>query len=86
MAYSTSNPPKKIGGGIGGGEAVWLYVSADAHTDVDATDYFSNGKNLGMEVNDVVIVVDSSTPTCTIHMVSAVDADGNATVAAATLA
>ena len=65
MAYATTNPPECV----------------DAHTDVDAAGYFTDGADLGMVANDVMIVVDTATPTCTIHHVL------NATsITAATLA
>ncbi len=86
MAYVTSNPPACLVPRIGTHSALWVYKSTDAHGDVDATDYFTNGAALGMRVNDVVIVLDTDAPTATIHMVTTVDADGNATVGAATLA
>lgn len=87
MAYSTSNPPQKIAGGMGNGYALWIYNSTDVHTDVDATDYFSNGDDLGMKVGDMVLVgKTSATIGATVHYVSAVTAGGAATVAAAILA
>lgn len=87
MAYATSNPPVKIGGGIGSGPALWIYNSTDVHTDVDATDYFTNGGDLGMKVGDHVLVgKTTSTIGATLHYVSAVSAAGAATVSAAILA
>lgn len=89
MAYVTTNPPKCIVSGLGGGGiSVWVYTSGDAHTDVDASDYFTNGKAIGMQVGDIVHVVNSaaSAYTVTTHAVSVVDADGNATISAAVLA
>lgn len=86
MSYATTNPPVCLIPSMGSHSAVWLYKSTDAHTDVDATDYFTNGEALGMKVNDVVIVIDTDAPSCTIHIVSAVDSDGNATISTATLA
>lgn len=86
MAYSTSNPPKLLAPSMGSGQpALWVYASADAHTDVDATDYFENGRNLGMKVGDVVHVIVTPGYTVTTHAVSAIDADGAATVSAAVL-
>lgn len=82
MAYSTSNPPICHGNALGNGARVWTYHSTDAHTAVDATDYFSNGYDLGMKVDDIVIVRDTSTPTVTLHAVSAVTAGGAATIGA----
>lgn len=87
MSYATTNPPVVLVPSLGGHSALWLYKSEDVHTDVDATDYFTNGAALGMKVNDVVIVVKTTaTVGATIHVVSAVDSDGNATVTAAILA
>lgn len=87
MAYVTTNPPIRLVGAVGDGGELWLYSSTDVHTDVDATDYFSNGDALGMKVNDVVIVVKTSaTIGATLHVVTTVTAGGAATVAAAILA
>ncbi len=71
-------------GGIGG--SLWHYTNTDAHTDVDAADYFSDGSAKGMKVHDIVIVVDTDTNTTTIHSVETVTAGGAATINAATLA
>jgi hypothetical protein len=87
MAYATTNPPQLLVQGMGDGASLWIYNSTDVHTDVDATDYFSNGDALGMKVNDCVIVQKTSaTIGATVHTVSAVTAGGAATVAAAILA
>ncbi len=85
MAYTASGlmlQSPRIGEGI----AVWTYASVDVHTDVDATDYFTTGSALGMRVNDVVIVIKTtSTIGATLHVVTAVTAGGAATVAPAIL-
>lgn len=87
MAYATTNPPQLVAPSMGDGVAMWIYASTDVHTDVDATDYFSDGSDLGMKVNDVVIVVKTTaTVGATLHVVSAVTAGGAATVTAAILA
>lgn len=83
MAYVTSNPPvlkSQRVGSSGSGGATWSYASNDNQTAVEATDYFSNGAELGMEVGDIVEVFDIDAPLVTISWVSAIDADGNATV------
>ncbi|AVX04234.1 hypothetical protein MXMO3_01708 [Maritalea myrionectae] len=86
MAYATTNPPNVVAGDVGT-NSVWVYASEDIHTDVDATDYFSNGDALGMRVNDVVIVVKTTaTIGATIHVVTAVTTDGAATISPAILA
>jgi hypothetical protein len=87
MAYAASNPPACVAQAVGAAPALWLYVHTDVHTDVDATDYFSNGAALGMRVNDIVLVVKTSaTIGVTAHVVTAVTAGGAATIAPAILA
>ena len=87
MAYATTNPPQKIASAFGSGLAIWAYSSTDVHTDVDATDYFSNGSALGMKVGDFVLVgKTTATVGATIHVVSAVTAGGAATISPAILA
>jgi len=86
MAYSASGLRCLVPRVGTSGMAIWSYTSADAHTDVDATDYFASAEDYGMVVNDVIIVVDTATPTCTIHNVASIDSDGNVTITAATLA
>jgi len=54
---------------IGDGPALWVYSNTDAHTDVDADGYFSDGLDRGMVLNDVMIVIDTDTSTITIHRV-----------------
>ena len=54
---------------IGDGPALWVYSNTDAHTDVDATGYFSDGDDRGLVLNDVMIVIDTDTSTITIHRV-----------------
>jgi len=86
MAYATTNPPVKVASALGSGPSLWIYNSTDVHTDVDATDYFSNGDALGMKVGDMVLVgKTTATIGATVHYVSAVTAGGAATVAAAIL-
>jgi hypothetical protein len=85
MAYAATNPPRAIINMVGNGGHVWLYTHTDVHTDVDATNYFTDGLALGMKVNDVVIVVKTTTTIgATLHVVTEVSSDG-ATVAAAIL-
>ena len=88
MAYAATNPPYLLASGVGGGgRNLWAYDSTDIHTDVDATDYFSNGDALGMKVGDKVIVSKTSaTIGATLHVVTAVTAGGAATVSPAILA
>lgn len=86
MSYSTSNPPNQVAQGVGSCPALWVYASTDVHTDVDAADYFTNGYDLGMRVNDVVIVVKTTaTIGATMHVVTAVTEDGEASVSPAIL-
>lgn len=85
MSYSTTNPPVCMIPRIGGGRALWSYLSADVHTDVDASGYFTNGGALGMKVGDAVIVCDTGNSYgTTLHSVTAVTS-GAATVSSAVL-
>lgn len=85
MAYSTSNPPNLISmGPIARGAnrpKIWEYSSTDPATDVDAVGYFTDGDALGLNVGDLMIVLDSDTSTTmTLHRVITVTAGGAATV------
>jgi hypothetical protein len=59
MAYSTSNPPNMIAGGVGAGPRLWTYSSTDAVTAVRVSGYFTNGYSLGMRAGDIVLVLDN---------------------------
>ena len=83
MAYDTANPPMLMSSPLTGAGKVWSYRSTDVATDVDATGYFTNGDDLGMEVGDIMYVCDTDTSTTTtIHRVTTVTAGGAATVSA----
>ena len=87
MAYATTNPPVMVTRRMGSSPAIWMYNSTDVHTDVDATDYFSDGSALGLKVGDCVIVgKTSATIGTTIHYVTTVTAGGAATISPAILA
>ena len=81
MAYATSNPPFLVSQGLGGKGRQWRYESADAGSAVDLDGYISNGKALGMQVNDLVQVVDTDTGATTSHVVVAVNANGSVDLA-----
>ena len=83
MAYATTNPPIKVAEGITVG-SLWYYSSADIDADVDATDYFTDGDDLGPAVGDVMFVFDTA-GVMTFMFVSAVTAGGAATVIAGTV-
>lgn len=87
MSYATTNPPELLQGGPANGKRLWIYSSTDVHTDVDATDYFTNGSALGMKVNDAMIVIKTTaTIGATLHSVVTVTAGGAATISPAILA
>lgn len=87
MTYATTNPPVKLAGNGPAGPQLWAYSSTDVHTDVDATDYFTNGHALGMRVGDFMLVRKSSaTIGGTLHTVETVTAGGAATISSAILA
>ena len=79
MAYSTSIPPFLLVQGVGGRLRMWGYVSADAESAFDDTDYITNAEALGMVTGDIVFVLDTTNSLSTIAQVT-VDADGNGTL------
>lgn len=62
MAYATTNPPVLRSQPIAG-RRIWDYLSADAAALVQVDDYFTNGYDLGMRLNDLVYVTDSDNGT-----------------------
>lgn len=81
MAYSTSIPPRLVTQAVGtAGGSEWQYVSADAFETVAAADYFSNGSDLGMAVDDIVRVIDTTNNTLHNTVVRAVTAGGAASL------
>lgn len=80
MAYSLDNPAvlqiRRLGDQV---SAQFVYVSTDNAGAVIAADYFTNGGDLGMKINDVVVNVDTD-GAVTLHRVSAISAAGAVTV------
>lgn len=79
MTYSTLLPPFKVTQGpmdnsVGG--QLWVYSSVDAVATVVAQNYITNPIDLGMQVNDLVIVIDTATPLISIARVKTVGAAG----------
>lgn len=66
--------------GVSGGPSLWTYSTTDAHTDVDAAGYFSDGATFGLKAGDFMIVLDTDTHTTTLHEVTSAT-----TISAATL-
>jgi hypothetical protein len=85
MSYSASIPPKLLVPGVGGGPGIWIYTSADARTTVEGASYFSNAKQMGLKLGDVVIVIYTTGYVTTIHSVASVSGNA-ATLNAAVLA
>jgi hypothetical protein len=84
MAYSTNTPPELISGApLTGSGKKWIYKSTDAASVVRVSGYFSNARELGMQVGDNVEVhdTDASPYIVTTHVVSAI----NSTTGAADL-
>jgi len=78
MAYSTSNPPYLITQAIGGKSKMWGYQSTDPTATVDTSSYITNGWDLGIRANDILILHDTttgiiSTLTCLTAVSTAVD-------------
>lgn len=75
MAYSTSNPPSLLADSIGGSGSLWIYKSADDDATVNGADYVANAVDLGMEVGDLVLVIDTATPKGSFHYVASLSGD-----------
>ncbi len=73
MAYSAAIPPVLYIPAIGDYPNVWIYKSADDDATTNGAGYYTNGKDLGMKLNDVVIVVDTATPLVSLCSVSSVN-------------
>ena len=71
MSYNGDNLHLKVPSAPGGSQ-IWVYSSADAHGDVDAANWFSDGVTRGMRAEDIVFVIDTATPTLTMHTVLSV--------------
>ena len=83
MAYSTSNPPFLMVPSIGSKSALWGYSSTDGSTTVIATGYFTDGKALGMKVEDFMFTTVSSSSSMLLAKVTTVSSTG-ATISAST--
>lgn len=88
MAYSKANPPVAMsmgpltefnateGGASFPGGKMWLYKSTDVIATVEGANYFSNGKDLGMQPGDLVYIIDTTTPHAYLETVATVTASG----------
>ena len=86
MAYNTNSlnlRAPRVGSGdddtgdSGLSAAKFSYVSLDAAATVIAAGYIDNALDKGLKVNDVVEVVDLTTPLVTHHVVTVVDTSTN---------
>lgn len=85
MAYVPAQL-SKVAGGVGGPTLFYL-KGTDVHTDVDATDFISDGFDKGLKVGDLLIYVKTSaTIGATLHSVQTVTTGGAATLSPAILA
>jgi hypothetical protein len=80
MAYSTANQPKLLVPSLGASPAFWAYRSTNTSTDILASNFFSDGAALGMQVGDLVITVSSTGFIPYLAAVSTVNASSAATV------
>lgn len=87
MAYVSAQLNQVVGGDIGDAPALWLMYGTDVHTDVDATDFISDGHAKGLKVGDFVLYnKTTATIGVTVHSVTAVTVGGAATLSPAILA
>lgn len=82
MAYTPAGL-KLLDTTIAGTSKTFRYLSTDAHTAVDDTGYFADGRDRGMKVGDKVEAIKTDTNVITNHIVTTVAANGAVTVSAA---
>jgi hypothetical protein len=73
IAFSSSN----VTGTVGiqrGGPRTWVYTSTHISSDIEAVNFFTDGKALGFQVGDLLIHTGSTTFVITSHTVVAVGA------------
>lgn len=80
MSYSNAGL-KCMVQGVSGGPSLWHYSTTDAHTDVDAAGYFSDGADFGLKAGDIMFVDDTDTDTVTLHGVASATTINPATLA-----
>lgn len=76
MAYGSTNPPYLMVPSIGARPALWGYSSTDGTTTVIGTGYFTNGKALGMKVDDFIISTMSSSNALFVGKVTSASSTG----------
>lgn len=60
MAYSTSNPPRRVAGSAGATGNIWIYKDGDPVGTVTGINYVHNAVELGMVAGDRVIHIDET--------------------------
>lgn len=87
MAVSAITTVKLLVPGVGAGPNIWYASGSADHGAADASEWFEDGADIGMKVNDILFYLDTDTSTVTIHGVLTVSTtNGNATISAAVLA
>jgi len=77
MAYASSSPPMLTSvAPLTGAGNIWQYRSTELGTAVDAAGYFTNAKDLGMRVGDMVLVYESTNVVFRAHAVITVSSTG----------
>lgn len=76
MAYNSANLMLLVPrfDNVPAGGQLWVYSSADAVATVVAQDYITNPVDIGMQVNDLVIIIDTATPLISFSRVKTVSA------------
>ncbi len=71
MAYVPATAqPILVAGGIGSTPRIWMYLTADVGTTVDASGYFTDGYSLGMRDGDLIFCYVSGTKVWNAHTVT----------------
>jgi hypothetical protein len=80
MAYGSSNPPNLVAQRMAGGPALWLYASTHTNAEACASNFFSNGYDLGMRVGDFLMLNQSSSSAFSFGLVVDVNTSSAATI------
>lgn len=80
MAYTPGTLNLSVDSIAGGSLRIHFYRTADSEDDVTVTDYFAGAGSRGVRAGDVIIIHFTTDNSVQIAEVSAVDADGNATI------
>src|SRR5580704_3307736 len=85
MAYTTATLSCLAGGPVEGGWKLWFYSSTDSFSAMLASGYIADATSKGMDVGDIVIAVNQTSPGGVLLQVQSMTAASGFTSGTATL-